>query len=687
MNQTSKNVYIKKLEITSFGKFENHTVEFENGYNELILPNEYGKSTIVDFILFILYGFAKTTSKKVPLLDNLLKKYMPWNGAEYISGAMVLVSEGKEYRIERRQRESGRVLTVLRDITGTELPLEGEPGERFFGIDRETFIRTFLIRQTDIRFYGTDGIKTALKNLVTTGDEDISFEAAEEILKKKKTKYQHGDRRSGRIFDIPKEITALEGDIFTKKQTLALLSSSVADIKVLNEQISELEAKKSEYQEMLPTAKANDAKKILEKVDNVKSELSELEVQLDLHGADSVSEDELTRAEELFAVRSAQAEASARLEREKAELEQKLSEQTNAQAGRRKAFFPSWIRIDIPTFIFGILFAFFGIFMTRSLHSYFKYITYGGVLITVISCFIGKKKLSGNESENTQEDIALTRALIDKNLENQQMLDKEIAATDIACDEIFKKTGATTTNGIAQLRARRSGAALLQKRKDELEQKLSLLLEGRTENELSTLAENAAECPFTVKDLEGMIADISIKRSDIITRVSSISQDASKAKELEREIYLSDIKKSQLESELCDAEYKNRVFDTALSALREAFDKINSVYSPILSEKAKEPMTVMTGGKYSEVYLDKDFEIRIKADGEIHELGYFSRGTADAVYFAMRRAVSDIIAGDKSLPVIMDDPYWSLDSERLLFAREYAKKFADDRQVIVFSAR
>lgn len=58
---------IKRLEIISFGKFKDFTLELKSGLNELVHQNEYGKSTITDFILFMLYGFTRTASKKCRL--------------------------------------------------------------------------------------------------------------------------------------------------------------------------------------------------------------------------------------------------------------------------------------------------------------------------------------------------------------------------------------------------------------------------------------------------------------------------------------------------------------------------------------------------------------------------------------------------------------------------------------------
>ena len=41
----------------------------------------------------------------MPLEENLLKKYLPWQGEAILSGAMELTLDGKPIRIERIQND------------------------------------------------------------------------------------------------------------------------------------------------------------------------------------------------------------------------------------------------------------------------------------------------------------------------------------------------------------------------------------------------------------------------------------------------------------------------------------------------------------------------------------------------------------------------------------------------------
>ena len=61
---------IKKLYLTSFGKFYKKDIELSDGFNLIKGLNEAGKSTIHKFIEGMLFGFYKTGGKN--------KEYQYW---------------------------------------------------------------------------------------------------------------------------------------------------------------------------------------------------------------------------------------------------------------------------------------------------------------------------------------------------------------------------------------------------------------------------------------------------------------------------------------------------------------------------------------------------------------------------------------------------------------------------------
>ena len=88
---------LSKLHIINFGKLNDFTYDFNDGLNSFLFENGWGKTTLSNFILVMLYGFngnGRTVS------TNLRKKYLPWNGGTF-GGSLEFNHNGKTYLIER----------------------------------------------------------------------------------------------------------------------------------------------------------------------------------------------------------------------------------------------------------------------------------------------------------------------------------------------------------------------------------------------------------------------------------------------------------------------------------------------------------------------------------------------------------------------------------------------------------
>ena len=68
---------INKVYIKGFGKLKDYEIEFEDGFQVIGAENEFGKSTILEFIGMMFYG--KKSGGQNPLKNTRLK-YRPWSG-------------------------------------------------------------------------------------------------------------------------------------------------------------------------------------------------------------------------------------------------------------------------------------------------------------------------------------------------------------------------------------------------------------------------------------------------------------------------------------------------------------------------------------------------------------------------------------------------------------------------------
>ena len=128
----------------------------------------------------------------------------------------------------------------------------------------------------------------------------------------------------------------------------------------------------------------------------------------------------------------------------------------------------------------------------------------------------------------------------------------------------------------------------------------------------------------------------------------------------------------------------------AVETLREADADIQSRFSPELGRLAAQYMSVVTGGRYESILINRDFTARTRLAGDVvpRETEYLSAGTLDLMYLAVRLAVCTLaLPEDASCPLILDDTLVNLDAERTAQAMKLLSEIAKQRQVILFTCK
>ena len=147
--------------------------------------------------------------------------------------------------------------------------------------------------------------------------------------------------------------------------------------------------------------------------------------------------------------------------------------------------------------------------------------------------------------------------------------------------------------------------------------------------------------------------------------------------------------------EILDTELRNQQarvrelkrLEAALTIAREtcaqATGELQRRFAPRISQRARELMAQLTGGRYDRLQLDENMELHTGARGEdtLHTALWRSDGTTDQLYLALRLAVAAEITPEA--PLILDDALVRFDAERLKAALRILK--AQDKQVLLFS--
>jgi uncharacterized protein YhaN len=267
---------IKRVHIDKFGKFDDYTIDFGDRCNVVYGSNEDGKSTVMNFVKMMFYG---NPGRSGDISKNVRKRYQPWNGAK-MSGYIVFESKGTPYKLIRSfgNTNSTDKITLWNLASGEEesLPMKTEPGLKFLGIGAAAFEKSVFIGQIgsleDATFENDkdDEINQKLLNLVSTGDETVSYKKVDARLQNAKDSLRAKRGKIGTIDKLQQALVDLTGEFNVAKaeeEEKRSLEKRISDIRLqIGSAASQVEAVKLgiELQELLSMLEGQ--KRLIEKI-------------------------------------------------------------------------------------------------------------------------------------------------------------------------------------------------------------------------------------------------------------------------------------------------------------------------------------------------------------------------------------------------------------------------------------
>ena len=205
---------IIEINIIQFGKFKDRVFKLEDGFNVVKGENESGKSTLLAFIKFALYGVGR---KNPSVAVGERERAISWNVGIAAGSLTVSDVDGKRYRIERVGRESAkgsysdRVRII--DLENGEEVFENEiPGEHFLGIDAQAYDSMCNIKQLEAVAIGSDAIKGVIDNLLSSGDENMNIQSAIKALDVERRRLLHTNGKGGLVYDSTMKLEKLKSE-------------------------------------------------------------------------------------------------------------------------------------------------------------------------------------------------------------------------------------------------------------------------------------------------------------------------------------------------------------------------------------------------------------------------------------------------------------------------------------------
>lgn len=200
---------INSIKVNGFGKLKDKQIELTDGINIVYGNNESGKTTIQKFIFGMLYGMSKNKNgREISDFD----KYKPWDGSEFSGKIKYTLDNNKSFEIFREfKKKKPQIYNEFGEEISSKFKVDKTKGIEFLNeqvnVDENSFINTSMIEQQCIKLEKNDANNMVQKisNLVSTGDDSISFKKSMDKINKLQNDNIGNDRTKNRPINIVDE--------------------------------------------------------------------------------------------------------------------------------------------------------------------------------------------------------------------------------------------------------------------------------------------------------------------------------------------------------------------------------------------------------------------------------------------------------------------------------------------------
>lgn len=711
----------------TFGKLHTETLTLAPGLNVLQMPNETGKSTWCAFLLAILYG-VDTSERETRTNFPAKKHYAPWSGSA-MEGRLAVVHEGRRITIERSSTARAPLGVFRAFDTDSGQPIEDlnaqNCGQILLGVPRQVFERSAFLRQDGAAISMDATLEQRLNALVTTGDETISYQEAERILRERRNRCRHNKtglipQLHARLTDVNERLRQLDElhetldearqserklriELSTGRMQLAALQARQA-----KERRRELREVGDDAQRRMERAKALEAECALlpptDTLEHWQRELNRLEsdrhtLSLDLASLPA-AEAPPVLPEPLLGLDDGQMQRKTNIDSARMRLLQ-ANRKPSVIGMLLPALIPAALaillflyKLPIPGWISAVLTALTlaagAVLYARNAHTWRgsqtelrqlrrSYGVDGPDELDTLSERCRDRLIRWQEAddERTREHDELQGRKQRLDAESERLLSLIRSGVDASCS--MEEAPALVRRAI-DLRVeyenvRRSAeqaARHFQSLKGALAEAEPIggqdvvVPEGKT---IPSLHAEIRAAEHALQELRSVIDRAEGRRSTLGDRM-----------ELEAN-------RQQLTARLEALEEEYDALDIALTALGKANEQLQGRFSPRLTALAADYLSRLTDGAYSSLVLERNLGASLYPPDHpsSREAAYFSGGTRDQLYLAVRLAVSRLLA--PGTPLILDDALVRFDDQRLLAALRVMKAEANARQVLLFTCQ
>ena len=747
---------IIEANIIQFGKFKDKQFVFDGGFNIVKGENESGKSTLLGFIKFVLYGMGR---KNPSVAVGERERALSWNVGIAAGSLTVEDESGKKYRIERSGREGARGSYVdkvrIIDLENGEEVFAGEvPGEHFLGINAQAYDSMCNVKQLETVAVGGDAVKGVIDNLLSSGDESTNIQAALKTLDAERRRLMHTNNKGGLVYDSEialerlksehRGAVVLENERIKNADELARVEAALLKAREehgLAQRMCDL------HDDVLRLEKFDRLRAVKQDEANVINKINDLEnnanFDKNIASYEKISEiksacDSVLKSEKALELAKIELENAEKAFSELGEVNSRgfaeiLEEFSSARsavthlATKKKKKNNSALALTVLGVACAIMLVFAAI-LVFAMQNVAGAMTVGfiGVALGIgtalsfskfksakaeISAFMSKlgegfcskDEESIFEALNSFSESRSMRTSCANSLESARF--RCAIAQDNLDSEKEKLEALARDLGVVESDSRGGLLALADKIKAYIESHAELDNELREKKALIRALENELE-RFSEKDISARITPqirerikeipfekLKAERDSALQKTNQFSQYKAG---IERNLAAHGERRSadDIFPEIEAEQEKLRTLKLRLDAVRLAMDTINAAsanlksdITPKIRENAQKNLSLVTSGKYNELFIDENMSLSVFADGATRPIDSLSKGSLDAAYFSVRLALLQTLLYEKNPPLYMDESLSQLDDKRAENVIKAIVEHSKNAQCILFTCQ
>ncbi|MBE7042493.1 MAG: hypothetical protein E7399_03250 [Ruminococcaceae bacterium] len=658
---------LKQVHIGAFGGLSDCKKELSPGLNVICGENGAGKSTFFAFLKTCFYSFARGEREK----------FLPWNGTT-AHGTLVFDQDG-EWLLQAKFGKTARgdKISLLNNLTGEEQSISSSLGRELFSMGEETFLKTACVAQgqLEISAKGQDEIAEKLANLEQTGESGISYAACKKILVDMETKLRAKRGNGGVLNEAEQKVLEYqEKERLAKEQGIqsAALYRRMEEIQQETDQLQETEQQWRLFEQWEQKQLCMEYQEKLKQLSCLSEGADEEYEIYEVLAREWKQEEEnllLLKAEDL------------NVEKPKPVL-CSPEEFSRVMAGTRKplGLMLGSVALAVISFLCGILISPWFFCATA--------LSVLGVLLHMVRKqkqpweaygFSSSQEFSQAYTRSLEQQSAYELAVIQRQKRQEQIaiLQKKINEYEEKGKHLHCATPEQLFALCNQRRTRQAERKSALAQKETYEELLQKALAGnKIEDVLEAIQVNK---PFLSKE------ELHLKQLDLAREKEQLETKLQHLYEISPEVLTA----SRMEWEQKRNQYrkKEQILSVVSEVMESAYQQMEQQFGGSLNQRAGEWLKRMTDGKYNQVRISRNYDVKLTEKSQAHSLEHFSGGVYDQTYLAFRLAMLELMK--TKTPLFLDDVLMQYDDKRAEQTIDALADFSEQTglQILLFTCR